>query len=493
MQNKKVSNAIFYGLIGLAAALALSLVFYWSLRLNASIANLINNYKDNLPLYFWPYVILTLGTIILFGINVPMFVYRWRRFGFALRGFSKGGTASSGFGAMIGTFASACPVCGSTLLSLIGITGGLTAFPLGGLELKAASFVLMAAPLWFMKKDLDKSEANCKDGICPPAKDAAFNKEKDKTAFQSVLALVFVLSLVGLNMVKTDPAFSKFFSGSNAIVNPGDNQTFNANLAASGNVLVDEMTAQVLPQDGFQSQIALGDSVLKLIEIGAIDVLKFEKLYESRGGMPEILKKLLTQPDNKPILLTRETANYYINLLWPLGLANYMSTNENSPVNGQSLFNFASTGGWNLGKEENGGAYFNKFKIVPLTPREEKLATSVAQDTFRPCCGNSTFFQDCNHGSALLGLLELGAAQGLNEDELYREALAFNSFWFPHNYVQTALYFKAVKGIDWEDIDPKVVMAKDYSSGGGWRENVQQELAARNLIPEVKGGSGCGA
>src|SRR3546814_21071392 len=79
---------------------------------------------------------------------------------------------------------------------------------------------------------------------------------------------------------------------------------------------------------------------------------------------------------------------------WPLGLANYMSANESSPMNGDSLYNFASTGGWTLGKEQNGGAYFNKFRIVELTPEQVALVTQVAKSTYRPCCHNSTFFQD---------------------------------------------------------------------------------------------------
>ncbi|MBI4128084.1 MAG: hypothetical protein HY459_03365 [Parcubacteria group bacterium] len=144
-----------------------------------------------------------------------------------------------------------------------------------------------------------------------------------------------------------------------------------------------------------------------------------------------------------------------------------------------------------MGKEENGGAYFNKFKIVELTPEQEALVTKIAQNAYRPCCNNSTFYQDCNHGSALLGLLQLGAAQGLTEDELYREALAFNSFWFPQNFIQTALYFKAVKNVDWEDVDLKVVMGKVYSSASG-AGLVVQKVNELGLVPQQKGGVGCG-
>ncbi|MBI2319782.1 MAG: hypothetical protein HYU75_22980 [Betaproteobacteria bacterium] len=152
--------------------------------------------------------------------------------------------------------------------------------------------------------------------------------------------------------------------------------------------------------------------------------------------------------------------------------------------------NYASTGGWNLGKEANGGAYFNRFSIVPLTAHQEALVVKVARHSFRPCCGNSTFFQDCNHGSALLGLLALGAAQGLSETELYREALAFNAFWFPNNYVHTALYFKAVRKIQWHDVDARRVMGADFSSASGWKKNVAGEWVRLGLLP-AQGGADC--
>ncbi|MBI3068469.1 MAG: hypothetical protein HYY79_06240, partial [Betaproteobacteria bacterium] len=84
-----------------------------------------------------------------------------------------------------------------------------------------------------------------------------------------------------------------------------------------------------------------------------------------------------------------------------------------------------------------------------------------------------------------------GAAQGLTEDELWREALAFNAFWFPQNYVHIALYFKVVKSTDWENVDPATALGKDYSSGSGWHANVHQELAKLGLLPKQEGGSDC--
>lgn len=483
----KFLTDVFYGSIGFVASIALFLVFYWSLSLNSSIYSLINNTKNE-PLYLWSYILLTLGIIILFGVNASLFIFRWRKFGLPKIKTQ----SSSGLGTLIGVVASACPVCGSALLATVGITAGLAAFPLQGLELKALSFGLMVLPVWLTVKEIKNPSCN-PDGSCPKARDTSF-KENDMPYLFVITLLIVGLTLATWNMLRQDPIVYSFFGKKSTLVNPQDNKLYSANTTSTGNKLYDEVVVKVLPEKGFQSKIYLADSVFKLVEEGVIDQNKFEGIYKERRGLPTELVDVLNKPSYDPILLTRDNANIYVNLLWPLGLANYMATNRESPVNGKSLFNFASTGGWNIGKEENGGAYFNKFNIVKLTPEQEALAIKIAQNSYRPCCNNSTFFQDCNHGSALLGVLELGAAQGLTENELYREALAFNSFWFSSSYIQTALYLKAVKNIDWENADPKAVLDKEFSSASG-NANIQAQVAKiPNLIPPQGhgGGGGCG-
>ncbi|OHA72824.1 MAG: hypothetical protein A3A27_00275 [Candidatus Wildermuthbacteria bacterium RIFCSPLOWO2_01_FULL_47_18] len=71
---------LFYGLVGIASSFAFFLVLYWVLRLDSAITDVITNTYST-PLYFWPYVILTLGAIALFGVNISLLVYRWRKFG----------------------------------------------------------------------------------------------------------------------------------------------------------------------------------------------------------------------------------------------------------------------------------------------------------------------------------------------------------------------------------------------------------------------------
>lgn len=415
----------------------------------------------------------------MFGINLSILAWRIRAFGSPFRRHATGGVVATGIGSLIGFAASACPVCGSTLLATIGIAGGLAAFPFSGLELKALSFALIAASIGFLIRERRALQKRCAEGTCPAPADASF-QEKDGQVLAATLFLAMIIALFGWNLLKTDPIVA-------GVAAP------HAAPSTVSDPLLQEIIGSVLPEKGFRSRIAFRDSVQKLIESGVIDPAKFESLYAGRsGGVPKELARLLERPSYDPMLLTAETAPYYLNLLWPLGLANRMAINASSPLNGPSLFRFASTGGWVLGKEENGGAYFNKFDIVPLTADEEALAKRIAEHAYRPCCDNSTFFQDCNHGSALLGLLELGASQGLSEDELWREALAFSSFWFPETYVKTALYFKAVKGIEWRDVDPKLVMGRAYSSASGWYANVERALQQAGIGFQLRQSGGCG-
>ncbi|GIW65495.1 MAG: hypothetical protein KatS3mg094_014 [Candidatus Parcubacteria bacterium] len=253
------------------------------------------------------------------------------------------------------------------------------------------------------------------------------------------------------------------------------------------NQLIQQIIAQVLPQEGFKTRIVFGDAVKKMIDCGVIDLEKMTKLYN--GKVPEYIQKLI-EGSNEPIVINQETANYLLNLFWPLGLSNKTEFNKNIPFSEKDLPHLASTGGWWLGKKENGAEYFNKCEIIKLTPQQEEIVYRVAQNTFRPCCDNSTFAQDCNHGSALLGALELAASQGYSEDELYKLALQLNSFWFPQNYIKIALYKKLVEGKDWQNVDPKEIMSAKFSSISGYIQNVEKKLANVPNIPST--GAGCG-
>ena len=250
----------------------------------------------------------------------------------------------------------------------------------------------------------------------------------------------------------------------------------------------------VIPRGGYKTAVSFGDSILRLVAAGVVDPEKFRRLYEARGGLPAWVDRLFAAPSDEPITFKLETAPYLLNLLWPLGLSTKAVFNARSPLNGVRLPSFASTAGWRLGREKNGSVYFNQVETVRLDDAQEKVVFNIARNVFRPCCDNSAFFQDCNHGSALLGLLELAAFQGVPPEELYRIALVANSYWYPSQYVETALYFKMVDGRSWDEVPPQTILGKRFSSASGWRRNIHARLQDAFLLPRSgqKGQGGCG-
>ncbi len=248
---------------------------------------------------------------------------------------------------------------------------------------------------------------------------------------------------------------------------------------------VREAVAAVTPAAGVKTAVSFGDSIQRLVAAGAIDPEKFRSLYAAQKNTPEWVERLFAASSAEPILLSAETAPSLLNLLWPLGLATKAAFNEGSPLNGVRLPSYASTAGWSLGRERNGYAYFNRVETLRFTEEQEKRALDVATNTFRPCCDNSTYFQDCNHGSALLGLIELAAAQNATTDELYRLALAANSYWFPNYYSKTAVYLALFENQSWTDTPPQTILGARFSSLSGWLRNVNMPLQSATFLPGV--------
>ena len=103
--------------------------------------------------------------------------------------------------------------------------------------------------------------------------------------------------------------------------------------------------------------------------------------------------------------------------------------------------------------------HYSKHEFISLTPEQQQLVEQVSWNIYRPCCGNPTYFPDCNHGMAMLGLLELMASQGVNEEDMYKAALAVNSYWFPETYINLAKYFES-QGTPWKKLTPKKFWAR---------------------------------
>jgi len=179
--------------------------------------------------------------------------------------------------------------------------------------------------------------------------------------------------------------------------------------------------------------VVWGNLGAQMINAGVIDGAQFEAVYESRGGLSNAEKQLLESSQNGKLKINQENAGLWLNLLWAFGLGNKNEILEKGPMSDPrygGAGNFASTGGWTLA---NGSAmnHYGKHLFVVLTPEQQALVEKTSKNIYRPCCSNPAYFPDCNHGMAMLGLLELMASQGTSEDEMYQTARQMNSFWFP--------------------------------------------------------------
>lgn len=234
-----------------------------------------------------------------------------------------------------------------------------------------------------------------------------------------------------------------------------------------------------LPSDDAVLPVVWGDLGAKMVQSGVIDQGKFEALYASRGGLNSEEKKLLLGRDDNRLKITSRNAEYLLNLFWALGLG------QKNPIilsgemmdsryggGGPPAGGFASTGGWSLAA---GSAmeHYGKHEFFTLTSAQQTLVEKISRGIYRPCCDNSTHFPDCNHGMAMLGLLELMASQGASEEEMWKAALSVNAHWFPDNYALIADYFKK-NGVAWKNVDPRKALSAAYSSRSGYARLVAE-------------------
>lgn len=265
--------------------------------------------------------------------------------------------------------------------------------------------------------------------------------------------------------------------------------------ASTGGVDAQAIYAQVNPPQGYTLPARYGDIGPAILEAGAIDLPAFIQLYENAGRpLTEEQLLILTRGSDQPIVISSENAYFLLNFFWAFGLTNANPILTEGPITqyGEGeIGRFASTGGWTLGTKSP-VELFASAPLVTLTAEQQARLEEVAAGAYRPCCNNPTIFPDCNHGMALLGMLELMAAQDASVDEMFAAAKYINAFWFPQQAFETALYLKAAQNVDFPDADPRLVVGRGMFSASGF-QTVHQSLQASGLLQQSPGqGSGCG-
>jgi len=255
------------------------------------------------------------------------------------------------------------------------------------------------------------------------------------------------------------------------------------------------MLKQINPADGFALPVRYGDFAPKLVAAGAIDYERFVKLYEESGNpLDEQQIALLTKGSDDQVVINNENQHFLLNLFWALGLANQNKILTDGPMvrNGrENVGNFASTGGWTLGAKPVIELYASQ-PIITLSEAQQKRLEEVTIGVFRPCCDNPTHFPDCNHGMAMLGLLELMASQDASVDEMYKAAKEVNAFWFPQQALELAVFFKSAENKDFAKADARQFVGQQLASGSGF-QNVHLWLTQNGKLGQAaQGGGSCG-
>ncbi len=105
------------------------------------------------------YIVFSLGMSvlisILFGIDLSLIVYKFN----LSKKMGLEESSSSIIGVVGGAIGSGCPICGATIIALLGVSGGLAVLPFKGLGLKVLSLGL----LLFATYKVSESIFNCKE------------------------------------------------------------------------------------------------------------------------------------------------------------------------------------------------------------------------------------------------------------------------------------------------------------------------------------------
>ena len=443
-------------------------------------------WTTDIPIYVWSQILLSIANALLIGIAMSLFLAV-----FEIKQKSKQATLLTAGSFLFSAAATGCPVCGAFLLPLLGVSASLAALPLGGIEVKILSLLVLLYAIYEYSKTFT--------GACPVRKDKllswkngrpAVNINRHTLASQKPLAVLILFIVLVYSLPFLPKTWRVNFQNTGLSLNqPLTNATMQA--AINEKAIKEQMN----PKEGYQLNVSYGTLGPQLIQIGTINPAKFAAVFEAYHETitPEE-EAILTKGSDAPIRITAANAHFLLDFFWAVGLTNASPILTKGPMmqyGVNQLGSFASTGNWVIGNAD-AMQYYAKETIIPLTAQQEALVENVAAHVYRPCCANSALFPDCNHGMAMLGMLELMASSGATADEMYQAAKYVNAYWFPLEYYQLAVYFKKTKGLDFQHIDPKVLLSKDYSSVFGI-QNVQRFLQDNNIqLTPPEDTVGCG-
>lgn len=479
---KKTFSKLHYWVITLAIAVNVLFLYYFILTQKTTWDSFL---QSNTSFYSFMQIALSIANALFIGASISMLLNVIEE----KKKTTKSSLLQTAGSLLFSAAATGCSVCSAFLLPTLGIAASLTALPFGGLEIKFMSLLVLLYAMY--------EYAKVTSGLCPFPKESIVSTKKGRLELNIskstlpqlkplAVLLLFILLIYALPRlpIKWRLQTQKSIASTNK---SGDKQQ----------VQTSDIFTKINPPEGYEINATYGDIGPKMLEMGVIDLEKFKQPYEqSEQKLNQEQLDILTKGVDKKIKISPENSYFLLNFFWAFGLANQtkiLTEGEMVKYGDGQVGSFASTGGWNaVTKSGNAMDYYAKRTIVPLTEDQEKLVNEVASNVYRPCCGNSTAFPDCNHGMALLGIFELMAAQGATQSEMYEAGKYINSYWFPANAFDAALYFKNKDGKEFEDIDAKAFLSNDVFSATG-AQNVKKWLVDKGVQekPPAQGG-GCG-
>lgn len=436
--------------------------------------------RMNSPFYVWSSIAGSLALAVVAGLALSLVIH-------PPSGSSRAGVGRGIVGTALVMLSVGCPGCRDALLIRLGIPGGLAAFPLQGLEIKLLAGILLGSSLWSASRQLiGKSSIEIVPLQAPEMNTAeGLHRTHGLNAGPAVLivgviALLFILPSLPSQM-KLD-----FTAG---------HQTSGDGIAATASASSSNLVEEINPPSGFALSVSYGDLGPQLVAAGAIDLDRFVRVYQQAGSpLTKSQLDVLTVGSDRPIVIDRENSYFLLNFFWALSLSNQNRVLDEGPMRTGSqgeIGRYASTGGWTLGKRPATELY-SSADMITLTPEQQTLLQEVATGVYRPCCNNPTIFPDCNHGMAMLGLLELLASQGATREQMFEAAKYANAFWFPQQSLEVAALLRAVRGVGFVGAPGEEVVGPELFSAAGYA-NVHAWLASRGLLgQEPNSGPQCG-
>lgn len=307
--------------------------------------------------------------------------------------------------------------------------------------------------------------------------------------YPSLVLAAFVIGLlVSYRMWAGDTAPSSVASVDNPPSAPASDSVGTSTAALD----LQRLRDQVNPPQGYRIGVAYGDLGPRLLAAGVIDYDAFTALYDRAGAPLDATQTdALLRGSDEQVVISQENSHFLLNFFWAVGLAsrNPILTQGSMVKYGSGkITGFASTGGWSIAAKPVEQIYAS-LDLIPLTSEQQARVEAVASAVYRPCCNNPTSFPDCNHGMAMLGLLELMASHDATLEGMFTAAKYVNAYWFPRQALETALYLDAKQGIDFAEADPRMLTGAGLASSSGFAA-IHEELQLGGLLPPETRGSG---